>query len=130
MTGSETSTASRDETPYLAGGGGDGGLRLHCQLASQHFGVELVEDVLHVIGQDPELSKPEFDRGSCNLLILGVVEHFTNIEELGLPLFELRMNVFLAGKGEEIRGGQLIKQHLKGGRKKELSNNLHGWSEL
>ena len=66
------------------------------------------------------------DGGTCDLLILGVVEDFTNIEELGIPGFELRMNEFLAGKGEEIRGGQLIKQRFKGGRKKKLSNNLHG----
>ena len=36
------------------------------------------------------------------------------------------MNEFLAGKGEEIRGGQLMKQRFKGSRKKKLSNNLHG----
>ena len=42
------------------------------------------------------------------------------------------MNVFMAGKSEEIRprGAQLIKQYFKGGRKKKLSNNLHGVMRL
>ena len=42
------------------------------------------------------------------------------------------MNVFMAGKSEEIRpkGAQLIKQYFKGGRKKKFSNNLHGVMRL
>ena len=72
MTWGETSTASRDETPYLACGGGGGcGMRLQCQLASQHFGVEVVQFVIQVIGQVPEVRNPEFDRGTRNLLLLG-----------------------------------------------------------
>ena len=81
MTRGETITASRDGAPYLAcGAGGGGGMRLHCQLASQHLGVEVVQYVIQVIGQVPEVRNPEFDKGTRNLLLLGVVEHIMNTQ--------------------------------------------------
>ena len=81
MTRGETITASRDGAPYLAcGAGGGGGMRLHCQLASQHLGVEVVQYVIQVIGQVPEVRNPEFDKGTRNLLLHGVVEHIMNTQ--------------------------------------------------